>query len=422
MPGSKIILYPFLGIGQYNQLVPVCMYTISSFLQKSKVEIDTSNNIVYNGKTFIHREGANAIRIIENRRALHQIPELDRQLPETLRYVRSELEGLGCVLTEPMEGGLCAWFDFGGTSAIAFRADMDALPIAEQTGAAYASRHPGAMHACGHDGHTAILLELARRLSKRKKRSRNVLLVFQPAEEASGGAREICDSGVFEKYQVEAIFGLHLWPGLAKGRIFSRPGEMMSRSAELDVDIFGKSAHIGRSWEGCDATEAACVYLQKAYALERSVPTEIRRLLKFGRLQSGTVRNAISAHARLEGGLRAFSDEVFFGLRDRLLEIAKEVEGQFGCTVKVHTSDGYPAIHNPRDLYDRVCAIAPFENLPEPSMTTEDFSWYQRYIPGMFFFLGLGENPALHSDNFDFDESVLNIGADFFEKIAEGWT
>ena len=398
------------------------MYTISFFSQKSKVEIDTSANIVYNRETIIHREGAFAIRIIQNRRALHQIPELDRQLPLTIAYLTGELEGLGCTLFSPIDGSLCAWFDFGAEKAIAFRADMDALPIEEKTGAAFASRHPGRMHACGHDGHMAILLELARRLSKRKRLQQNILLVFQPAEEATGGAKPICDTGIFAEYNVEAIFGLHLWPGLPKGKIFSRPGEMMSRSAELDVDIFGKSAHIGRSWEGIDATEAACVFLQRAYELERSVPSHIRRLLKFGKLQSGTVRNALSAHARMEGGLRAFSDEVFFGLRDQLLEIAKEVEQQFGCTVKVHTSNGYPAIDNPRWLHDRVAAIAPFENLPEPSMTTEDFSWYQRSLPGMFFFLGLGENPALHADNFDFDESVLPQGADFFEQLAEGWT
>ena len=398
------------------------MYTISFFSQKSKVEIDTSVNIVYNRKTFIHREGAIVIRIIENRRALHRIPELDRDLHETAAYLRGELEGLGCALTSPMEGSICAFFDFGAETAIAFRADMDALPIEERSGAPYASRHPGRMHACGHDGHMAILLELARRLSKRKRLNHNILLVFQPAEEASGGAKEICESGIFAQYKVEAIFGLHLWPGLEKGKIFSKPGEMMSRSAELDVDIFGKSAHIGRSWEGNDAMEAACGFLQRAYELERSVPKDIRRLLKFGHLQSGTVRNAISAHTRMEGGLRAFSDEVFFGLRDRLLEIAREIEGEFGCTVKVHTSNGYPAIHNPPELYEKVSKIAPFEYLPEPSMTTEDFSWYQRFLPGMFFFLGLGENPALHSDNFDFDESVLSVGADFFEKIAEGWT
>ena len=397
------------------------MYTISSFSQKCKVLIDTSNKIVYNRKTNFHREGAFVISVIFDRRQLHQIPELDRFLPKTIGYLTSVLEGLGCKLLHPIEGSLCAFFDFGAERAIAFRADLDALPIAEKTAAPYASKHPGQMHACGHDGHAAILLELARRLSRKTNLSRNVLLVFQPAEEATGGAKDICDTGIFETYRVEAIFGLHLWPGLEKGKVFSRPGGMMSRSAELDVDIYGKSAHIGRSWEGIDATEAACVFLQKAYALERSVPADIRRLLKFGRLESGTVRNALSAHARMEGGLRAFSDEIFFGLRDRLLEIAGEVEGQFGCQVRVHTSNGYPAIDNPRELYDRVLSIAPFEYLEEPSMTTEDFSWYQRYISGMFFFLGLGENPALHSDNFDFDESVLPIGADFFEKIAEGW-
>ena len=324
------------------------------------------------------------MQINKDRQALHRIPELDRDLSKTMEYLRGSLQTLGCHVFSPMEGALCAYFDFGAKQAIAFRSDADALPIRENTKLPFASQHEGKMHACGHDGHMAILLELARRLSTKQHLSRNVLLVFQPAEEATGGAKPICDTGVFDQYAVEAIFGLHLWPGLTKGKIFSKPGEMMSRSAELDVDIFGKSAHIGRSWEGIDATEAACVFLQKAYALERSVPADIRRLLKFGHIQSGTVRNALSAHARMEGGLRAFSDEVFFGLRDRLLEIAKEVEAQFGCTVKVHTSNGYPAIHNPRELHDKVYAIAPFEYLEEPSMTTEDFSWYQRSIPGTY--------------------------------------
>ena len=397
------------------------MYTISFFLQKCKVEIDTSDKIVYNGKTNFHREGAFVISVIFDRRQLHQIPELDRQLPETLAYLTGRLEGLGCRLFAPVEGSLCAWFDFGCEKAIAFRADMDALPITEKTDAAYASRHPGRMHACGHDGHMAIGLELARRLSRKKHLNRNILLVFQSAEETTGGAKDLCKTGIFETYQVEAIFGLHLWPGLSKGKIFSKPGPMMSRSAELDVDIYGKSAHIGRSWEGIDSMEIACIYLREAYDMERSIHPNTPRLLKFGKLESGTVRNAISAHTRLEGGLRAFSDNVFFWMQNRLIQIGKELEKRFGCTVKVHTSTGYPAVDNPQALHDKVYAIAPFESLEEPSMTTEDFSWYQRFLPGMFFFLGLGDGPALHSDKFDFDESVLTVGADFFEKILEGW-
>ena len=174
------------------------------------------------------------MQIIEDRRALHRIPELGYQLPETLAYVRASLEKLSCAVFAPIEGAVCAFFDFGRESAVAFRADMDALPITERTGLPFASTHPGRMHACGHDGHMAIALELARRLDEKKSLPHNVLLVFQPAEETIGGAEPICRSGVFEKYKVEAIFGLHLWPGLAEGVCASRANEMMARSRKTD--------------------------------------------------------------------------------------------------------------------------------------------------------------------------------------------
>ena len=354
-----------------------------------------------------------------DRRALHQIPELDRQLPETFAYLRAALSPLSCRLFAPMPGSLCAFFDFGRDSAIAFRADADALPIAERTGAAYASRHPGCMHACGHDGHMAILLELARRLSLKKALPHNVLLVFQSAEETTGGAKDLCDTGVFEAHNVTAIFGLHLWPGLAPGVIASRKNELMARSCEVNVDIYGKSAHIAKASEGIDALAAGVAFYQKAMALEAALPPEIFRLLKFGKFQSGTVRNALSAHTHMEGSLRAFQDEIFDSLAQGLDAIGREVEGAFGCTVTVHRTDGYPAVMNPNALYDRVMAAVPFAQLDAPSMTAEDFSWYQRYLPGLFFFLGVGDTPALHADTFDFDETILRKGADFFEKLAE---
>ena len=354
-----------------------------------------------------------------DRRALHQIPELDRELPETFAYLNGALSPLSCRLFAPMPGSLCAFFDFGRDSAIAFRADADALPIAERTGAAYASRHPGCMHACGHDGHMAILLELARRLSQKKTLPHNVLLVFQSAEETSGGAKDLCDTGVFEAHNVTAIFGLHLWPGLAPGVIASRKNELMARSCEVNVDIYGKSAHIAKASEGIDALAAGVAFYQKALALEASLPPEIFRLLKFGKFQSGTVRNALSAHTHMEGSLRAFQDEIFDSLAQGLDAIGREVEAAFGCTVAVHRTDGYPAVMNPNALYDRVMAAVPFAQLDAPSMTAEDFSWYQRYLPGLFFFLGVGDTPALHADTFDFDETILRKGADFFEKLAE---
>ena len=359
------------------------------------------------------------MNIREDRRALHRIPELDRNLPETFAYLNQVLSGLNCRVFAPVAGSLCAWFDFGQPETIAFRADADALPIAEKTGADYASRHPGCMHACGHDGHMAILLELARRIHEKKTLPHNVLLVFQSAEETTGGAKDICDTGVFGEYNVQAIFGLHLWPGLEAGVIASRKQELMARSSEVTVDIYGKSAHIAKAAEGVDALLAGTGFYRDAMELEKKLPDSVFRLLKFGKFHSGTVRNALSAHTHMEGSLRAFQDEIFDGLAQGLSNIGRAVEKETGCTVKLHLSDGYPAVMNPPELFDRVRGCVPFRELESPSMTAEDFSWYQKTLPGLFFFLGLGDVPALHTDTFDFDESILLKGADFFEKLAE---
>ena len=357
------------------------------------------------------------MQIISDRRALHRIPELELQLPKTMEYLRNSLQGLGCRVFSPTAQSLCAYFDFGADKTVAFRADCDALPICENTGAEYASTHPGVMHACGHDCHMAVLLELARRLGSKKENKNNILLIFQPGEESPGGAKPICDSGVLADYQVKAIFGLHVWPGLAKGEIFTRPNELMSSATEVTVDIYGKAAHIAKAELGVDATEAAMTFYQRAYEMERSYAPEVYRLLKFGKFCSGTARNALSDHCHLEGSLRSFRPEIFNEMRDRLLAIAKDVEQQFGCTAKLHFSDGYPAVLNDAALCEKTRAY--YQLLEQPSMTGEDFGWYQRFVPGVFFFLGLGDVPSLHNDRFDLDDSVLVKGAELFEQLAE---
>lgn len=359
------------------------------------------------------------MQIVDDRRALHQIPELDRELPETMAYLREALSGLRCQVFSPMSSCLCAFFDFHRKDAIAFRADADALPITERTKAPYASRHPGCMHACGHDGHMAILLELARRLNEKESLPHNVLLVFQCAEETTGGAKDLCATGVFKKYRVEAIFAIHLWPGLPAGIIASRMNEMMSRSCEVKVDIYGRSAHIARAEEGCDALAAGVEFYRRVMAMEGALPRQVFRLLKFGKFTSGTVCNALSDHTHMEGSLRAFQDEVFYSLRAGIVSIGKEIERSFGCTVSIYMNDGYPAVMNPPELHRRVRKAVGFFEMDKPSMITEDFSWYQKSLPGMLFFLGAGDAPALHSDNFDFDESILLKGADFFQTLAE---
>ena len=367
----------------------------------------------------IYTQEAMEMQIIEDRRALHRIPELDRDLPKTMAYLRESLEKLGCQVFSPMESALCAWFDFGAKEAIAFRSDADALPIRERSKKEYQSVHPGRMHACGHDGHMAMLLELARRLDKKESLNYNVLLVFQPAEETTGGARDLCATGVFKRHNVKAIFGVHLWPGLEKGVVYSRRNEMMSRSCEVKVDIYGKSAHLAKASEGIDALAAGVQFYSRVMAMEAALPKKVFRLLKFGKFESGTVCNAISEHTRMEGSLRAFQDDVFYSLRAGLVSIGKDVERSTGCSVNIYMNDGYPAVMNPSKLYDRVCKAAQFRELETPSMITEDFSWYQKTLPGIFFFLGTGDTPALHAEDFDFDEEILVKGADFFEELAE---
>ena len=361
------------------------------------------------------------MQIFTDRHALHRIPELELTLPKTQAYLKETLSHLRCSLFSPTEYSLCAWFDFGAKRAIAFRADMDALPIEEKTGAPYASTHPGKMHACGHDGHMAILLELARRLERKKTLPHNVLLIFQPGEESPGGAKAICDTGLLQNHNVRAVFGLHLWPGLTPGTVFSRKMELMARSSEVNVDVYGKSSHIAKASQGIDALMAGAEFYTRAMEMERSLPAGVFRLLKFGKFQSGTVRNALSAHTHMEGSLRAFQDEIFEGMVQSLRTIGAEVAEKYGCGLDISIAEGYPAVINPEALYDAVQACAPFEALEEPCMTSEDFSCYQRTVPGMFFFLGLGDTPALHADTFDFDESILLKGADFFEKLAENY-
>ena len=359
------------------------------------------------------------MQIIADRRALHRIPELGRDLPETRAYLRAALAPLGCAVFAPTEHDLCAFFDFGAESALAFRADMDALPIPEQKASPYRSCHEGQMHACGHDGHMAILLELARRLSGKSGLKHNILLIFQSAEETVGGAEGICQSGVLETYCVKAVFGLHLWPGLEKGKLFTRPGGMMARSAEVTLTVRGKSCHIARPAEGVDALAAAVAFYQCARTLEKYYFAGGGGVLNFGKLTGGTVRNALADTVVLEGTLRCPKEALFQAIRRQLEYELQLIDRDMGTRSTLHFSSGYPSVTNDPVLTEQVQRLVPVEPLEAPSMTTEDFSFYQQRVPGVFFFLGLGDTPALHAADFDFDDTILTKGADFFEKLAE---
>lgn len=350
--------------------------------------------------------------VTAHRRALHQIPELALSLPKTQQYIRKVLSVYPCRILTPIPSSIAAFFDNHKPDTIAFRADMDALPVTEESGVSFASRHPGCMHACGHDGHMAMLLGFAEVLSKYYQTlPHNVLLIFQPGEENPGGAELICQSGLLKECRVRHIFGFHLWPLLPAGTVATRKNELMARSSEVNIDIDGKSAHAAKYKDGIDALETGARFLLDAYALEQSLPENVFRLLRFGRMESGTIRNVVSSHTRLEGTLRAFQDEAYDCLSQGLLDIAGRYERETGAKFRIHYSTGYPAVLNDAALVEKAQAVLPeLVLLQKPEMISEDFSQYQKQVPGVFFFLGTGTGIPLHAANFDFQEEILLRG------------
>ncbi len=371
------------------------------------------------------------------RRDLHRIPELSFDLPETTRYVRSVLADLSCEVTEPCESCVCAYFNVdeacgrvAGGPATAIRADMDALPINENSGVSFCSTKPGHMHACGHDGHMAMALAAACwvndvlaqvREGAACPLPRNVLFVFQPAEETTGGARTVCESGVFERYHADRIFGFHVWPDLPAGVVATRPGPLLARASETHVTIHGTSSHIAKSADGHDALLAGAHFLTGVEALMAELSVEEPCLLKFGLMQSGAVCNAISAETKVAGSLRVFSDEMFDRARTGVEQRAREACEPYGCTYDLDFADGYPPVTNDAALYGLAKGALgdALELVPEPLLIAEDFAFYQRHLPGLFMLLGTGTGIPLHSDEFRMDESVLVRGLETYRTLLQ---
>jgi hippurate hydrolase len=370
-------------------------------------------------------------RLIEMRRDLHRIPELDRDLPKTEAYIKERLSALPCEIIPAGDTGFCAFFQANATGSatetVAFRSDMDALPIDEAGDADYRSVHAGRMHACGHDGHMSILLGLASELARGAGTPRrNVLLIFQGAEETTGGAKRICESGVLERYNATRVYGLHLWPGRPKDTIVCRRNAFMASTMVFRAEIEGRAAHVATYRDGIDALEIGCALVHKVYAMERSeIAPEVFRLLRFGIFQSGRANNVVSDHASLEGSLRTYDEETQEFLWGRMIGIAEELMESTGCRIGFSHSDPYPAVINDSALFDEAKAVLTdagyaFLEPERPLMVSEDFSWYQRYVPGLFLHLGTGVDTPLHSNDYRIDEDVLLTGVNIFKCLLNG--
>lgn len=360
-----------------------------------------------------------------HRQHLHTIPELGFEEHKTKAYILDTLKQYSCEITEPCSTAVCAFFKspIKDCGCIAFRSDMDALPITESTGLQYASCHENFMHACGHDGHMAMLLAFAAEIDDNLENlSYNVLLIFQPAEEGGGGGEELCKAGILSKYKVSKIYAYHLWPGIEKHAIASRAGALMAKTTEMDLIIEGKSAHCASADQGIDSLYIGCQFLCDIYKMaETEVPKEEFRLLKFGEAQSGTIRNIISADTRFYGTMRCFNMSIFDFMLKRIHEIAKGYEDQYGCTITIVYNAGYPPVINDPSIFEdtknTLSEEFNFKTIEVPYMQAEDFSFYLQQIPGMLMFLGVGDTPPLHNDKFNFDESVLETGVQAYKKL-----
>ena len=362
--------------------------------------------------------------LVETRRAIHMHPELGLDETVTAGLIEDRLAGMGIgrVRTGTAIVGLIKGTRQGRT--VALRADIDALPILEATGAAYASRRDGLMHACGHDAHATILLGAARWFSEHRGRiAGNVKLLFQPAEETTGGAETMIADGCLENPHVDCVLGLHVMPYLPVGHVETRKGALNGSSTLLDIVVHGTSCHAAYPETGVDAIMMAGHVVTALHSLvSRYVSPLDAAVLTIGTIKGGTVRNIVSDEVRMEATLRTTDDAVRDALLSRIKALVEGIARSFGGSGGVDVHYGYKALINDPAVVDVVAATAAevlgagsVEWKEKPSMGVEDFSFFCRERPGAFYHLGCGNAARgivspLHSPGFDLDEDCLPLG------------
>lgn len=369
-------------------------------------------------------------KIVQIRRDLHQIPETAYTEDSTSRYVADVLTDLGlAVSTGIARYGVVGLkrFEAAGKTLM-FRSELDALPIAEQTGLPFSSRNPLCMHACGHDGHMAMVLGAAAVLCDMDQYlCGQIKFVFQPAEEGPGGAKPMIEAGVMQSPQVDFVMGCHLWPAIAEGTVGVRSGPLMAAMDRFDIKIIGRGGHGAMPHLCVDALE---VGTQVVGALQRIVSRQMNPLsptvLTVGRFESGTTFNVIPSEARICGTTRTFDPKIWESWPNRIETVVQGVCRSMGADYQLDYQQGYPVTVNDPFMCDRVrqfasAAVGP-ENVvePEPTMGGEDVSFFLERAPGCFFFLGVGREGGapIHNPCFDFNENVLLTGVEIYCRAA----
>jgi hippurate hydrolase len=384
---------------------------------------------------------ADAATISAMRRDIHAHPELCFQEERTADLIAKALTEWGI----PVHRGLGKTGVVGivknGTSsrAVGLRADIDALPMTEHNHFAHASTYPGKMHACGHDGHTAMLLAAARHLSRHRHFDGTVYLVFQPAEEGGGGAREMMRDGLFDKFPMEAIFGIHNWPGMQVGQFALKSGPVMASSNEFKITIRGKGSHAALPHNGVDPVPIACQMVQAFQTIvsrnKRPIDTAV---ISVTMIHAGEATNVVPDDCVLQGTVRTFTTEVLDLVERRMRQIAESTCAAFEASCEFEFKRNYPPTVNheaetefARQLLGEV--VGPENVLEfEPTMGSEDFSYFLQQKPGCYFLIGNGDGThregghglgpcMLHNPSYDFNDELIPLGATAWVRLAEKW-
>ncbi len=361
------------------------------------------------------------------RHHLHAHPELSRQEKNTAAFVCLRLKDMGVDFTPSIGGhGVVATITRGASNrSVGLRADMDALPITEATGAPHASTIPGVMHACGHDGHTATLLGAAKMLQDDTSWSGTVRLVFQPAEEGFGGAQAMLDDGLLQRFPMERIFGYHNWPGLETGTVMVHPGPCMAAAASFNITMKGQAGHAAMPHLTADPVQGVAQLIVALNTIvARNVDPLTAAVISTCTLQAGNALNQVPETAAIGGTFRGLTIEVMDLLQRRIEETARHVALALGLTAEVNISGYLPPTVNSSAEAGLAAAAAKAAGMPvrqdmAPTMGAEDFGRFLMAIPGSYAWIGNGPSAGLHNPAFDYNDEILPVAATYLVGVAK---
>jgi len=371
--------------------------------------------------------------VIEIRRDLHKIPELSYDLPKTREYILNELEKYELDIKEKVgQNGIVATLNFSKTGKnIAYRADMDALPMREENEIEYKSIHEGEMHACGHDGHMAIAFGILKIMYELKDElSGSIRFIFQPAEETDGGAKGMIEDGALDNPKVDYIFGTHIWPDIETGKFGLKNGPIMAGTDMFEIQVNGRGGHIAIPHKAVNPLVVCSKILNEVEGFKNYfIESNENAVINFGSIQAGETHNVIPDSGLMKGSVRTFSQETKGIIKNKLAIVIKNISEIYGAASTLKYIDNYPPTINNKEVVDKIKNILidleeseRIHNVKKPSMGAEDFSYYLQKVPGAFIFVGTYNEEKnitqeIHHPKYNMDEDILTDASAIYSKI-----